>query len=414
MRIPCKLSTALFTAILSCFALQASGLAQAQQRSESEYGPGTELKLVAPFSTPSARNRSNVVGWPAGRKPTAPAGFQVDLYADNLAGPRWSYVLPNGDVLVALSLAGKIVLLRDSDKNGRPDLRTDFLTDQSRPFGMLLLDGYLYVGNTDAVIRFRYQTGQTQITPPGETILDLPGGGHWTRNLIASANGSKIYVSVGSSSNVDERGSDAKDPRRAAILEINPDGTGMRVFGSGLRNPVGMAWEPVTKMLWTAVNERDALGDGLVPDYITSVRDGAFYGWPYSYYGKNEDPRKKGQRPDLVSKAVVPDYATGAHTASLGLAFYTGTQFPEKYRGGAFIGQHGSWNRADFVGYKVAFVPFRNGKPAGSLEDFLSGFLVSAAQVYGRPVGVTVLPDGSLLVADDEGDKLWRVNYTGK
>ena len=389
--------------------------ALAQQRSAAEYGPGDEVKLVAPFSTPSARNRSKVVGWPAGRKPTAPPGFQVDLYADNLEAPRWTYVLPNGDVLAALSLDGRIVLLRDGNQDGRPETRADFLTGQNRPFGMLLLGGYLYVGNTDAVLKFRYQTGQTQLTVSGEKILDLPGSGsHWTRNLIANADGSKIYVSVGSRSNVDENGSDPQDSRRAAILEINPDGSDMRVFASGLRNPVGMAWEPVTKMLWTAVNERDGLGDGLVPDYITSVLEGAFYGWPYSYYGKNEDPRKKGQRPDLVAKAVVPDYAVGAHTASLGLAFYTGTQFPAKYRGGAFIGQHGSWNRSQFAGYKVAFLPFKDGKPSGPLEDFLTGFIVSVSEVYGRPVGVTIMPDGSLLLADDEGGKLWRMSYRGQ
>jgi len=413
-----RFANTLFQALIAVAAptlFATAALAQAQPRSAAEYGPGDEVKLVAPFSTPSARNRSKVVGWPAGRKPTAPPGFQVDLYADNLEAPRWTYVLPNGDVLAALSLDGRIVLLRDGNQDGRPETRADFLTGQNRPFGMLLLGGYLYVGNTDAVLKFRYQTGQTQLTVSGEKILDLPGSGsHWTRNLIANADGSKIYVSVGSRSNVDENGSDPQDSRRAAILEINPDGSGMRVFASGLRNPVGMAWEPVTKMLWTAVNERDGLGDGLVPDYITSVRQGAFYGWPYSYYGTNEDPRKKGQRPDLVAKAVVPDYAVGAHTASLGLAFYTGTQFPAKYRGGAFIGQHGSWNRSQFAGYKVAFLPFKDGKPSGPLEDFLTGFIVSVSEVYGRPVGVTIMPDGSLLLADDEGGKLWRMSYRGQ
>jgi glucose/arabinose dehydrogenase len=388
-------------------------LQAAEEFSSAEYGPGSEVELVEPFATESVRNRSQVVGWPSGSKPQAPSGFRVDLYADDLEAPRWTYVLPNGDVLAALSVDGRIVLLRDNDKDGFPDLRTDFLTGQSRPFGMLLLNGYLYVGNTDAVVRFRYQTGQTELSGSGEKILDLPSGGHWTRNLVASADGSKIYVSVGSRSNVDENGEDAKDPRRAAILEINPDGSGMRVFAAGLRNPVGMAWEPVTGMLWTAVNERDALGDRLVPDYITSVSEGAFYGWPYSYYGQNVDPRKEGERPDLVAKAIPPDYALGAHTASLGLTFYTANQFPEKYHGGAFIGQHGSWNRANFVGYKVAFLPFRDGKPAGPLENFLTGFIVSATEVYGRPVGVTVLPDGSLLVADDGDGKLWRVSYSG-
>jgi glucose/arabinose dehydrogenase len=378
-------------------------------------GPGADVVLPPPFATPSARNFSRVIGWPAGRKPTAPAGFEVTEFAGDLNEPRWTYVLPNGDVVAAQSDAGRLTLFRDSNHDGVPELRTDFLTSQSRPFGMLLLGGYFYVGNTDAVVRFRYQTGQTELSGSGEGILDLPGGGHWTRNLIANAEGTKIYVSVGSGSNVDENGRDAQDPRRAAILEMNPDGSGMRVFASGLRNPVGMAWEPTTKTLWTVVNERDGLGDDLVPDYATSVRDGASYGWPYSYFGQHEDPRKKGERPDLVAKAIVPDYALGAHTASLGLAFYTATAYPERYHGGAFIGQHGSWNRSSFVGYKVAFLPFKDGRPSGQLEDFLTGFIADAAasRVYGRPVGVTVLPDGSLLVADDEGGKLWRVRPTG-
>ncbi len=242
-------------------------------------------------------------------------------------------------------------------------------------------------------------------------MLHLPTGGynnHWTRNLVASADGSKLYVSVGSASNVGENGM-KEEALRANILEVNPDGTGLRVFAAGLRNPVGMAWEPTTKALWTAVNERDELGDELVPDYITSVKDGAFYGWPYSYFGRNEDPRRKGERPDLVAKAVVPDLALGSHTASLGLCFYTATGFPEKYRGGAFVGQRGSWNRSQFAGYRVAFVPFKGGKPAGGVEDFLTGFIANADEVYGRPVCVCVAPDGALLVTDDVTDCIWRV-----
>ena len=235
---------------------------------------------------------------------------------------------------------------------------------------------------------------------------------HYTRNLLADPAGKKIYIAVGSSSNVDEDRADSKDPRRAAILEMNPDGSAMRVFAGGLRNPVGMDWEPSTKTLWAVVNERDLLGDDLVPDYLTSVKEGAFYGWPYSYFGQNEDPRKKGQRPDLVAKAIKPDYALGSHTAALGLAFYNGKSFPQRYRGGAFIGMHGSWNRSKMVGYKVAFIPFVNGKPAGPLEDILTGFIAdeSKFQAYGRPVGITVMPDGSLLVADDSGGTVWRVS----
>lgn len=387
---------------------------ESREKSKAEYGPGTDVTLVDPFATPSVRNRSQVVGWPEGHTPLAPPGFRVSLFADKLDKPRWTYILPNGDVLVALSLPGRIVLLRDTNQDGWPEERTNFLTGQNRPFGMLLLGAYFYVGNTNAVVRFKYQRGDTELRGPGEEILDLPAGGHWTRNLLASPDGSKIYVSVGSSSNVDESGADAKDPRRAAILQINPDGSDMQVFASGLRNPVGMAWNPVTNVLWTAVNERDRMGDTLVPDYITAVRYGVFYGWPYAYFGRHEDPRKKGERPDLVAKAVVPDYAVGAHTASLGLAFYTGSQFPRKYHNGAFIGQHGSWNRSRLVGYEVAFLPFEEGKPVGPLEDFLTGFIKNATEVYGRPVGVTVMPDGSLLVADDGGGKLWRVSYEGR
>ena len=396
---------------------------QGQAQKTVEVGPGSDVKLPQPFATPSVRNRSEVVGWPAGRMPTAPAGFRVNLFVGDLVSPRQIYILPNGDILIAQSPRGgnpgpapashKITLFRDRDGNGQPELREDFVSGLNQPHGMALAGEYFYVGNTNAVMRYRYLAGQTRLTTPGEKVLDLPGGGHYTRNVIANAAGTKLYVAVGSRSNVDENGEDAKDPRRAAILEINPDGSGMRVFASGLRNPVGMDWEPSTKTLWTVVNERDALGDELVPDYLAHVRDGAFYGWPYSYFGKNEDPRKKGQRPDLVAKAVVPDYALGAHTASLGLAFYTATKFPAKYRGGAFIGQHGSWNRSKFVGYKVAFLPFQNGKPAGQLEDFLTGFIASDSEVHGRPVGVAVAPDGSLLVADDEANKVWRVSYTG-
>jgi len=382
-------------------------------------GPGNQITLPAPFHTPAARKRSEVIGWPAGRTPAAPPGFRVSLYAGDLDNPRLIYVLPNEDVLVAESIRGedrgKIILFRDANKDGAPEVRETFIEGLNRPFGMALAGSTFYVGNTDALLRFPYQTGQTRITAKGEKILDLPAGGHYTRNVLASPDGSKLYVSVGSRTNVDEQNEDAKDPRRAAILEVNPDGSGMRVFASGLRNPVGLAWEPSTKALWTVVNERDGLGDDLVPDYATSVRDGAFYGWPYSYYGQNEDPRKKGERPDLVAKAIPPDFALGSHRAPLGLTFYEGTSFPQRYRGGAFIGLHGSWNRSRFVGYKVVFLPFQDGQPTGEVQDFLTGFIANEEEsaVYGRPVGVTVLPDGSLLVADDGGNKVWRVSATG-
>ncbi len=389
-----------------------------------ETGPSENLVLPLPFATPSVRNTSKVIGWPKGRTPTAAPGFEVSLFAENLDNPRLAYVLPNGDVLVVESTrewpdrpdrpeksANRIALFRDTNKDGKPDLREVFLTGLNMPYGMLLLGNWFYVGNTNGLVRYPYRAGETKITAQGEKILDLPAGGHFTRNLIADPAGRKIYIAVGSASNVDEENQWEKDQRRAGILEINPDGSGMRIFANGLRNPVGMDWEPKTNVLWTVVNERDLLGDDLVPDYLTSVRDGAFYGWPYSYFGQNEDPRKKGQRPDLVAKAIKPDFALGSHVAALGLALYRGTAFPSPYQSGAFIGMHGSWNRSKMVGYKVAFVRFENGKPAGPIEDILTGFIANEKtyEVYGRPVGVMVWRDGSLLVADDSGKKVWRV-----
>lgn len=392
-----------------------------------------------PAPTESKNKFSDVVGWPAGKTPVAPAGFTVTEFASDLQNPRWAYVLPNGDVLVAESQterkglkkieaklsgrsksgaegksANRITLLRDANGDGKPEVRTVFLSGLNQPFGMLLLGNAFYVANTDGLLKFPYQAGQTQLTATGQKILALPAGGynnHWTRNLLASPDGSKIYVSVGSGSNVGENGME-HEIRRACILEVAPDGSGERLYASGLRNPVGMAWAPGTQTLWTAVNERDELGDELVPDYLTSVREGAFYGWPYAYFGPNEDPRRKGEKPDLVQKTIPPDVPLGAHTASLGLAFYEGKTFPESHREGAFVGQHGSWNRSELSGYKVVFVPFEGGKPAGKPQDFLTGFVANAdsGKVYGRPVGVFNLPDGSLLVTDDSGGKLWRVS----
>ncbi|HEY7217663.1 MAG TPA: sorbosone dehydrogenase family protein [Candidatus Binatia bacterium] len=384
-------------------------------------GPVDRFKLPAPFATPSVRNTSKVIGWPKGKMPTAAAGFEVSLFADNLDNPRQAYALPNRDILVVEAVRefpgrpaksrNQITLFRDTNGDGKPDVREIFLTGLNMPHGMAVLGNWFYVGNTNGVVRYPYKSGQTKIDGKGEKILDLPVGGHYTRNLLADPAGKKIYIAVGSASNVDEENGWEKDQRRAGIVEINPDGSGARIFANGLRNPVGMDWEPHTKTLWTVVNERDLLGDDLVPDYLTSVKDGAFYGWPYSYFGQNEDPRKKGQRPDLVAKAIKPDYALGSHVAALGLAFYQGKAFPEKYHGGAFIGMHGSWNRSKMVGFKVAFLRFENGKPAGPLEDILTGFIAdeSKFEAHGRPVGVTVAPDGSLLVADDSGGKVWRV-----
>ncbi len=397
--------------------------------------------LPSPYATKSAMNFSHVIGWKNGNTPKAPDGFNVTKYAEKFENPRWMYVAANGDVLVAESNSNhtllekiggwilgaskannlkhsvdRITLLRDTNNDGVPDLRTTFLTKLNQPFGMLVIGNWLYVANIDAVVRFHYQAGQTVITEKGEKILSLPGGRprHWTRNLIANADNTKIYVAVGSNSNVGEKGI-KNEVRRADIIEINPDGSGERIYASGLRNPVGMGWAPGTQTLWVAVNERDELGDDLVPDYLTSVKEGGFYGWPYSYFGQHEDPRVKEKRPDLVAKAIVPDLSLGSHTASLGLAFYTQKSFPIKYQNGAFIAQHGSWNRKLLAGYRVVFVPFKNGKPNGEPEDFLTGFMVDAQKkVYGRPVGVTVIPDGSMLVTDDINNIIWRVSSVSK
>ncbi|UOQ53422.1 PQQ-dependent sugar dehydrogenase [Hymenobacter cellulosivorans] len=414
--------------------------AQADTPADTVATAAAPVDLPEPYASKSVTKRSKVIGWPAGRTPTVPGGFTITEYAGNFNSPRWAYVTPNGDVLVAESntipttvkkkvaaaldldpskslkptSANRITLLRDTNKDGKPDVRETFLADLNQPLGMLVLGDYFYVANTDGVLRYAYKPGQTKITGPGQKILDLPAGGynnHWTRNLLASADGSKIYVSVGSGSNVGENGME-NEKRRANILEINPDGSGERIYAAGLRNPVGMDWAPGTNTLWTAVNERDELGDELVPDYLTSVKQGAFYGWPYAYFGAHEDPRRKGEAPELVQKTVVPDVPLGPHTASLGLAFYDQKGFPAKYQNGAFIGQHGSWNRSAFSGYKVVFVPFQNGRPSGKMEDFATGFIANeeGKEVYGRPVGVTVMPDGAILITDDAGNKVWRVS----
>lgn len=396
-------------------------------------------KLPAPDTNAAKNKFSKVIGWPEGKTPVAPAGFTVEKFATGIKSPRNIYVAPNGDIFVVLSnserntkekianaLSGKakaevsgasantVLLYRDTNKDGKFDLRTTFLGGLDQPYGVLIIGNNFYVANTDGLYMYPYQTGDTKITGKGKKILSLPAGGynnHWTRNLIANKDNSKIYITVGSGSNVGENGME-NELRRANILEVNPDGTGEKIYAAGLRNPVGVAWAPGTSVLWTAVNERDGLGDDLVPDYITSVKQGAFYGWPYSYFGQNEDPRMKGQHPELVKSAVVPDLAVGSHTASLGLAFYTGDKFPARYQGGAYIGQHGSWNRSSLSGYKVTYVPFKNGKPSGKMEDFLTGFVSDEAkgEVYGRPVGIAMTNNGALLVADDVSGTVWSVS----
>ncbi len=380
------------------------------------------------------------IGWPSGGAPVPGQGMTVTPFARGLVHPRWVYVLPNGDVLVAETnaptrpkdqtgirgwffkrfmkragaagaSANRITLLRDVDGDGVADIQTVLLQGLNSPFGIALIGHTLYVANTDAVVAFRYDDAQTEITTPGTTVVSLPAGPinhHWTKNIIAAADGSKLYVTVGSNSNAAENGIEAEEGR-AAIWEVDPPTGRHRIFASGLRNPVGMAWEPVTGALWTAVNERDELGSDLVPDYITAVHDGAFYGWPYSYYGQHLDTRAKPERPDLVVTAVPPDYALGPHTASLGLASSQGNTLPPIFKAGMFVGQHGSWNREPSSGYRVIFVPFAAGAPNGVPVDVLTGFLNAKGEAFGRPVGVAIDKQGALLVADDVGNVIWRV-----
>ena len=405
-------------------------------------GTGLNPTLPAPESSviPTV-NIAPAIGWPAGVMPVPMAGLAVTALASGLDHPRWVYVLPNGDVLVAesnapakpddgkgikgwvmkkvmgragagVSSANRITLLRDVDGDGKAETRTVFLENLNSPFGMALVGNDFYVANSDAVVRFPYETGQTQITAAPVKVLDLPGGPinhHWTKNIMASPDGSKLYVTVGSNSNVGERGVEA-EVGRAAIWEFDPKTGSHRVFASGLRNPNGMGWAPVTGALWTVVNERDELGNDLVPDYLTSVKDGAFYGWPYSYYGQNVDARVKPPRPDLVATAVAPDYALGSHVAPLGMTFSEGNALPPALRSGVFVGEHGSWNRKPRSGYKVVFVPFSEGKPSGLPIDVLAGFVSDEGKAYGRPVGVAMDKRGALLVADDVGNVIWRVS----
>jgi glucose/arabinose dehydrogenase len=427
--------------IVLCAGLAACGETSRLQVSD---GTGPSPQLPEPNKTliPTV-NIAPAIGWPQGAKPVAATGTQVAAFAEDLDHPRWLYVLPNGDVLVAETAAppkpedgngirgwvmkkfmgragstvpspNRITLLRDKDHDGFAETRTVFLQNLNSPFGMTLVGNDLYVADTDSLLRFHYENGDTQIKSPAIKVIDLPGGPlnhHWTKNVIASKDGSKLYVSVGSNSNVAENGMD-KEEGRAAIWEVDRATGRHRIFASGLRNPNGMAWEPHSGALWTAVNERDEIGGDLVPDYITSVKDGAFYGWPYSYYGQHVDIRVEPQNPDLVAKAIAPDYAVGPHTASLGLTFAENSKLPPPFTQGAFIGQHGSWNRNPHSGYKVIFVPFSAGKPVGKPVEVLTGFLNDKDQAMGRPVGVVIDRQGDLLVADDVGNKVWRVSAT--
>ncbi|WP_286786554.1 MULTISPECIES: PQQ-dependent sugar dehydrogenase [Pseudomonas] len=402
------------------------------------YGPQPRLPEPASSLLPTV-NIAKARGWAEGQTPVAAQGLQVRAFAQGLDHPRTLLVLPNGDILVAetdappkpddgngvkawltkkgmqragsgLGSANRITLLRDADGDGVAEVRSAYIEGLNSPFGMALVGDTLYVANTDAVLSFPYREGALRIDEPGKKIVNLPAGSinhHWTKDLVASRDGSLLYVSVGSNSNVAENGIDAERDR-AGILEVDPARGTSRLFAAGLRNPNGLAWQPESGELWVAVNERDEIGSDLVPDYMTSVKSGGFYGWPYSYYGQHVDSRVQPPRPDLVAKAIVPDYALGAHTASLGLTFYRGDLL-KRYSGGAFVGQHGSWNREPRSGYKVIYVPFANGRPAGPPEDVLTGFLSDDGEALGRPVGVATDKQGALLVADDVGDTVWRV-----
>jgi glucose/arabinose dehydrogenase len=369
---------------------------------------GKKPELPAPYSTKSAGNGPRREKPPAGFLPTVPAGFRVNVFAADFKTPRWLTVAPNGDIFLAETGAGNVVVLRDPRNTGGAQEREIFVGGLTRPFGIAFHDDYVYVGEMKRVVRFHYDAKTSKRAGEAEKIMDLPGGGHSTRTVVFSADGKHLFVGVGSEGNIDVD----NPPIRAAITICDPDGKNARQFATGLRNPVGLAMEPKTGELWTTVNERDELGDNLPPDYFTSVKDGGFYGWPYSYIGGNVDPRVKPQRADLVARAIIPDVLIGAHVAPLQVAFYTGKQFPESYWVGAFIAEHGSWNRATRSGYQVAFVAFKDGQPSADPVPFLTGLVPDPAKpdVYGRPVGVTVAPDGSLLVSDDGAGVIYRVS----
>jgi glucose/arabinose dehydrogenase len=370
--------------------------------------------LPKPFETKSAFRASQQVPQPADAKLYLAKGFKINVFAQGgFREPRWMTLAPNGDVFLSDARANSIIVLRDNNKDGVAEERFVFSDKLSQPFGMAFHKDWFYVANTDSIVRFRYKAGQTAAIGEPEKLVELTPGGynqHWTRNILFSPDGTKMYVSIGSASNVRVE----TDPRRAAISVYDPDGKNHRIYAGGLRNPIGLAWNPKTGELWTAVNERDGLGDDLVPDYVTSVKEGGFYGWPYSYIGQNEEPRRKGENPELVTKAIVPDVLLTSHSAALGIVFYSGKMFPKEYSGDAFVALHGSWNRQKLTGYKIIRVRFKDGKLVGNrYEDFLSGWLPNedSNEVWGRPVGLLVAADGSLLITDDGANKVWRVSY---
>jgi glucose/arabinose dehydrogenase len=431
--------------MLSVSAMTLAGCSDGSFDPSTQIGPNPQLPAPQQYLFPPMRVAS-VVGWKSGETPTVASGLKIEALATGLEHPRSLFVLPNGDVLVVESkspgiepvkrpkdlvmhwiesmatsggkagTSNRITLLHDGNDDGIPETRSIFLDQLNSPFGVSLVGNDFYVANTDAIVRYPYNAGDSKITAAGTVLTPLPGGPidhHWTKSLVASQDGSLLYVGVGSNSNITEKGMQAEKDR-AAIWEVDRASGRWRIFASGLRNPNGLSWEPQSGALWTVVNERDELGPNLVPDYLTSVKEGAFYGWPYSYYGQHVDPRVRPQRPDLVAKAIAPDYALSSHVAPLGLAFNTSNALPPAYAGGAFIGEHGGWNRREFNGYKVVFVPFKDGRPNGMAQDVVTGFLSPDNKARGRPVGVAIDKTGALLIADDVGNTVWRVTAAGK
>jgi glucose/arabinose dehydrogenase len=434
----------LFIALLSAVAYRTVSAARelrALTQTSDQSGPFTDYRtekpgnvhhisttdLPKPYATRAVDNSAHVVSRPSSAWPQAPDGFRVDLYAQGLKNPRLIRTAPNGDMFLAESGPGRILVFRGITSDGKPQTTETFASGLTRPFGIAFYPPgpdpkYVYVGNTNSVVRFPYQNGDLKARGGPDTVIAnipsgaerLGGGGHWTRDVAFSADGKKMYVAVGSRNNIADTDEDKSEYHRANILEANPDGSDLRVYASGIRNPVGIAFDPATGVLWTSVNERDDIGDDLPPDYITHVQEGGFYGWPWYYIGPNEDPRLKGKHPELKDKVIVPDVLLEPHNASLELTFYEARQFPEKYRGGIFAAEHGSWNRSVRTGYEVVFVPLANGKASGEYQDFVTGFVAPDGKVWGRPVGVAVAKDGSLMVTDDGSNSIWRISYANK
>jgi len=394
-----KSTISIFIALASAVGL----LAQVQQ---------FESKLPAPFTTPSSDNRPRVIRQPSGAQLQVPHGFEIEEYATGFDTPRFMYTAPGGEIILSDSSAGAVFILTDKNKGYKNPDRKKILEGLDRPYGLAIWKDYLYVGERTSIKRYKYDPKAMTATS-GQEIISLKNfvPGHWTRSLLFDSKGEKLYIGIGSGSNVDT----GEDPMRAAINRFNPDGSGHEIYASGTRNPIGLHWYPGTDTLWATVQERDALGDDLVPDYFTHIQQGAFYGWPYAYAGKHEEPRHKGDRPDLVAKTIPGDVLMQSHVAVIDFLFYTGKQFPTEYQGGAFIALHGSWNRSKRVGYEVAFIPFKDAKPSGPVREFLTGWRVSpeSRDVWGRPVAIMQLADGSILVSDDGGQKIWRITYKG-